>query len=238
MCGILFSCCWRDIQYQDPFGHCEVIRQRGPDGFGTIERTWTAARPLEKTICLTFSASVLSLRGSQVVLQPLQDDATGSLLCWNGEAWRIGDQLMSEGNDASAVFSSLLNAPNCGHGQHEGATDCSNHWRRDHVRNVLASIHGPFAFVFLDWPARRLYFGRDVLGRRSLVARASPEGFITIASVGCGTAAVQWKEIDSSGIIEVNLGATETPTSILDPSSQTLTTWRSIGKVRRSKVSF
>ena len=123
-----------------------LLARRGPDALKTHSVTVQAS---ERTWHLTFTSSVLSLRGDQVQEQPLIDLKTGSVLCWNGEAWSFQDVPIMQ-NDTRAVFTELLNGS-------------------ESVLDVFGVVKGPFAFVFYDASARILYFGRDVLGRRSLL---------------------------------------------------------------------
>jgi asparagine synthetase B (glutamine-hydrolysing) len=123
---------------------------RGPDFKGTREATVGA-----NSVKLT--STVLSLRGNELTKQPFFDHASGSIFCWNGEAWRIGGKAV-EGNDGAAIFARLLAAS-------KGDGDDS----QEAVIEMLRSIEGPFAFVFLDRSSEKLYYGRDRLGRRSLL---------------------------------------------------------------------
>lgn len=164
------------------------LRARGPDHVGTV-RAQIQQDPGLLTLQLT--STVLSLRGDHVARQPLLDEESGSILCWNGEIWRLDGRTL-EGNDTEALFRSLLDAsaqrqPDSMDGAH------------DPVLQALRLVEGPFAFIYLDKPAGRLYTGRDRLGRRSLlikpgmplvlssVAESSSEGWIEVEADGCYT---------------------------------------------------
>ncbi|KAL2067450.1 hypothetical protein VTL71DRAFT_1875 [Oculimacula yallundae] len=106
-------------------------------------------------------STVLALRGGHVTAQPFLDLSSGSMLCWNGEAWKIGSSQVT-GNDGQAVFNLLIQASS----SKALASDSTAA-----VLNVFRSISGPFAFVFVDKKHGQMFFGRDRLGRRSLVFR-------------------------------------------------------------------
>ena len=107
---------------------------------------------------LSFTSTVLALRGDHVEYQPFVDPQSGSVLCWNGEAWRIESEPIS-GNDGQRVFELLIKASS------QNLSSNSN----TIILKVLRSISGPFAFVFFDKIHNQIYFGRDRLGRRSLL---------------------------------------------------------------------
>src|SRR5690606_17776879 len=103
MCGILFRL-FRKCPVTDPCPLLlEAISRRGPDSLRThqVERDGAV---------LTFTSSVLALRGTQVTVQPLVDEATGSVLCWNGEAWRVNGKDLPRHNDTIQVFDLLRSA--------------------------------------------------------------------------------------------------------------------------------
>lgn len=160
------------------------LQNRGPDHRGTFQaRIDLPHGPLY----LTLTSTVLSLRGDHVVKQPLVDPDTGSVLCWNGEAWRINGEAV-EGNDAEAVLS-LLAA-----GSHND--------RRDEVLEALRAVEGPFAFIYFDKPTGRLYYGRDRLGRRSLLVQSGES--VSLCSV-TDSAVPRWDEVEADGCYELCL---------------------------------
>ncbi|KAK5100577.1 hypothetical protein LTS08_005328 [Lithohypha guttulata] len=168
MCGIY--CC---ISAR---GHCEldpedarILGRRGPDALTTHKTTITTDTHVWH---LTFTASVLALRGAQVQVQPIVDQPSGSILCWNGEAWNFDGQPVPD-NDTHFISTILFEA--CKH-----SSDVEGD-----VLKVLSKISGPYAFVFYDAKSLKLYFGRDALGRRSLTVddRCDNDANLTIASV-------------------------------------------------------
>jgi asparagine synthetase B (glutamine-hydrolysing) len=113
-------------------------------------------------------------------------------LCWNGEAWKIGG-IPVEGNDAQAILDLLFEASASTAGDVQAVLD------------VLLSIQGPFAFVYFDKPARKVYYGRDRLGRRSLLALHSQDGSSLALSSIADTADSRWEEVDADGVYVLDL---------------------------------
>ena len=211
MCGIFFSCCQEE--HQPPSNTLlDDLRRRGPDGINSVSPTVTfetAVSPnpcsnMQKRTCfLTFHSAVLSLRGSSIVRQPLSDPESGSLLCWNGEVWSAGNQLI-QGNDAEYVFKVFLDATNR---QRDNAdyTSASREHSLQGMVDILSSITGPYAFVFYDAQNHRVFYGRDALGRRSLLIRQhSTRGFV-LSSLCDPTESEDWIEVEADGIYVLDL---------------------------------
>ncbi|KAK4141682.1 asparagine synthase [Dichotomopilus funicola] len=168
------------------------LRNRGPDHLGRIV---AHVGPGAET--LTCTSTVLAFRGNHFTAQPFYDSQTGSVLCWNGEAWRIAGREV-EGNDGEAIFGLLAGASASG-----AALDA-----RGGILDALRSVEGPFAFAYFDKPSQTLFFGRDRLGRRSLVfCQDEASGTFILSSVpeSCDPA---WKEVELGGIYHRPLGAT------------------------------
>jgi hypothetical protein len=138
-------------------------------------------------LLLTFTSTVLSLRGDHVARQPFVDPVTGSVLCWNGEAWALRGEPV-QGNDGEAILALLAEIS-------KGSGD---------VMDVLRDIEGPFAFIYLDKPAKRLYYGRDRLGRRSLLVK---DGFPFSLSSIAEMPVDGWAEVEADGCYTLDLSA-------------------------------
>lgn len=177
------------------------LARRGPDHFGQVSSSFSgnSSRQDGNTVVLQFTSTVLSLRGDGLTPQPFEDPATGRALCWNGEVWRLtddaegGDHQVS-GNDGEQLFDRL-----------KGCVDSPA------VLAVLRAVEGPFAFVYYDRPAGQLYYGRDRLGRRSLLARTTDTS-LTLSSVSDVSSSssstakhVPWVEVEADGIYVVDL---------------------------------
>jgi asparagine synthetase B (glutamine-hydrolysing) len=172
----------------------QSLINRGPDYFGQAQRELSCRNPGQE-LRLYFTSTVLALRGDHVAEQPLEENsAAGSVLCWNGEAWRINNQPV-RGNDGEAVFS-MLQSP---------SLSSSSQIREAEIVDVLRSIEGPFAFVYYDSSADRVYYGRDRLGRRSLLIKCSSQpNSIELSSIA-SLPTKGWEEVSSDGIWSVDL---------------------------------
>ena len=212
MCGIFFSC--SQVGHQPPSSALlDSLKRRGPDGVDSVLQTVT----LETTVAsrnpstemqnrnyfLTFLSTVLSLRGSSNIKQPLRDQESGSILCWNGEAWMIGNQTI-QSNDADYVFNVFLKAV-------QRPSDDANYVlaSRDHslqgIIDLLSSITGPYAFVFHDAQHHRVLYGRDALGRRSLLTKRYSSTSIALSSTCDPTESEDWMEVEADGIYVLDL---------------------------------
>ena len=207
MCGIFFSISEGDhlIPNEELLA---ALRKRGPDSTGT--KSWTVtvqsiscSNTFLQSRLLTFVSTVLSLRGDSIIDQPLEDPNSGSLLCWNGEAWKI-DKALVQGNDAKAVFQLLLQAlQSCSTCPQDGSFS-PDQGLQNAIR-AIASITGPYAFVFYDAQSRRVFYGRDTLGRRSLVTKRYGAGSLAISSVPDATEADGWEEVEADGVYMLDL---------------------------------
>lgn len=174
----------------------QSLTDRGPDHLGVAERQ------LPHTT-LKFTSTVLALRGDHVAKQPFEDTQSGSVFCWNGEAWKLDGQRV-EGNDGEAIFNRLVHTQDTGHTA-----------RKNHVLSVLRSIQGPFAFLYFDAPGQCLYFGRDRLGRRSLLLNQAPDGKSVALSSIAGVPSRDWNEVQADGLYTMAL--LSTPAAVGEP---------------------
>ncbi|KAK7752888.1 hypothetical protein SLS62_005230 [Diatrype stigma] len=176
----------------------QTLSSRGPDYFGQVKRDIPLDEERTKALHLVLTSTVLALRGDHVAAQPLEDTASDSVLCWNGEAWRLGNETVT-GNDGEAILAKLRIA--------ESSVVDASETREACVLNVLRSIEGPFAFLYYDAEAKRLYFGRDRLGRRSLLYNVSEDRrSITFSSIA-DVPASGWQEVEADGVYSIRLDA-------------------------------
>jgi asparagine synthetase B (glutamine-hydrolysing) len=173
----------------------QCLCDRGPDHYDSVEvRVYSTAY-------LKCTSTVLSLRGDHVTRQPFVSP-DGDILCWNGEAWRI-DGREVQGNDGEAVFELLVKAS-------AESTEA--------VFNVLRSIEGPFAYVYFERRNHRVFFGRDRLGRRSLLIQRDPTtSAIELSSVAprCDP---NWSELRADGIYIMVIRDMSPPASVASMS--------------------
>ena len=218
MCGIF--CALSETGHLLPSEELKQrLANRGPDSQRIVEikssgNNYSSTRP----VCVTFLSTVLSLRGSNTVIQPYQSDDRKYTLCWNGEAWSIGTK-STFGNDTEAVFNLLVNTLKALlenedglQGPLEAATE---------IAKALSTVAGPYAFVFFDHDRGQLFFGRDFLGRRSMLKRSSDKGDLILSSISDGEPNAEWTEVEADGVYCIDLqageqflsGSTASPTS-------------------------
>ncbi|KAJ5779427.1 hypothetical protein N7457_007147 [Penicillium paradoxum] len=202
MCGIFFS-----LSSSKPTSSteeaCNLLQKRGPDSYKThtLQKDINAQDgvSLPLSYYLTFTSTVLSLRGDHVYTQPLVDPTTQSVLCWNGEAWKIAEKRV-QGNDTEQVFDLFLQAVN---------SDRESSVER--LAEAISNISGPFAFVFYDAVNSRLFYSRDCLGRRSLLEGFDEDGNLKICSI-CDSASVDcFKEVGTDGVCTIDLDRYQDP---------------------------
>ena len=118
-----------------------IVNNRGPDYSNSVVVS-------EPEFRIDMFSSVLQIQGDELCPQPLYSELTGSVLLWNGEylnhhvSSQSDTKLVLEGLDAGESPVFALN-----------------------------EVEGPFAFVFYDRRSNRVWFGKDRLGRRSLLVR-------------------------------------------------------------------
>jgi asparagine synthetase B (glutamine-hydrolysing) len=197
MCGIFCSISRHCFIGPDQ-ATIQLLRNRGPDSIGqrqvVVDASPREDAKVSPALHATFLSTVLSLRGTSVVEQPLCHAGTDSTLCWNGEAWSVGDEPIT-GNDSQLISSKLLSAS-------------SNSTPEDSIRAVIAlltSIRGPYAFVFYDALHKLVYYGRDCLGRRSLLRKTTLDDTLVLSSVCDNASGDSWMEVEADGIYIVDL---------------------------------
>lgn len=207
MCGI-YACISRHTPQQLDTEFQGRLCQRGPDHLGDA----TASFEVESLgqIYISCTSTVLALRGGKVQPQPFSDSSNRSIFCWNGEAWRFKDETVA-GNDGQIIFDALI----------EASATLEVLDARNAILAVLRSITGPFAFFFFDNIHHEIYFGRDRLGRRSLLYK-STEDLLAVASIApCPD--TDWVEVEADGIYHHELNKTQFPShTVEDGASQSI----------------
>ncbi|PRP78946.1 hypothetical protein PROFUN_13240 [Planoprotostelium fungivorum] len=121
----------------------EALRPRGPDSQCSIDIVTTSETKLH------LSASVLAIRG-EICPQPIRDEETGNILCWNGEVYDGQLSIPIKDNDTEILLNQLC--------------------RKDaDVNHILTSIEGEWSILFWEHPAQTLWAGRSLFGQRSLL---------------------------------------------------------------------
>ncbi|KAI9506603.1 asparagine synthase-domain-containing protein, partial [Coemansia spiralis] len=121
----------------------------------------------QQNIVIKFGAHVLHLRGLETQSQPIVDKESKDVLCWNGEVF--GGLDIGSNNDGLLLFEKIQQTK-----QEDPAT---------YILRVFKNIEGPYAFVYLDYKQRKLWFARDFLGRRSLLTKRAGKNSLLISSV-------------------------------------------------------
>ncbi|SMR45527.1 unnamed protein product [Zymoseptoria tritici ST99CH_3D1] len=169
-----------------------LLNARGPDAASAV-----CIRDRGSQAFITCHSTVLSLRGSRTTNQPFRKADSESTLCWNGEAWKIRGE-RPDGNDTTRIFDVLQEAAL--NAQGDDLTEATTA-----VAKALAEVAGPYAFVFFDDEHSRIFFGRDLLGRRSLLRSIDAEGNILLCSVTDGLESTAWSEVEADGIYCIDL---------------------------------
>lgn len=215
MCGIFFSLS-RHGHIVPADNTAALLRNRGPDHTGLHQPVVPNGRGAH--LHATFLSTVLSLRGTEVTPQPLMDDKTGSVLCWNGEAWSVhGEHVV--GNDSKIVFARLLDA-------------ALSSDPKSSVLQLLSQVRGPYAVVFFDAVNNHIYYGRDCLGRRSLLTKSTSDGSLVLSSVCDNATGEAWAEVEADGIYMLDVTAFD------DSSSVTHIPHTRLGETSSSELSF
>ncbi|CAO0799543.1 unnamed protein product [Mucor circinelloides] len=192
MCGILFSLATQEhpVDQNEWDVLKELNTRRGPDS-QNLHHTQICNGSQDNSLGLQFYSTVLHLRGSDVVPQPRCDPNTGNTLCWNGEIFGGIDVAFGE-NDTQVLMNTLEKAAS-----------------ETEILSALQSIEGPFAFVYYRASTKKVYFGRDCLGRRSLLWLRSETGAFMLSSVGKAKTNQEdpnvWEEVPANGFYCIDL---------------------------------
>jgi len=153
-----------------------AIRSRGPNHFEKSVHQ-------EGKNVLTFMASVLNLRSCSLIKQPVTD-REGNVLLFNGEIYK--------GPGFGIKTSDTLYLSEAFRGLDEQG-----------IIYLLDQVEGPWSFIY--WSSGKIYYGRDKLGRRSLVRSHDHK---MISSVCANTAMDHWEEVPAgNGIFVLDLNS-------------------------------
>ncbi|XP_076166749.1 asparagine synthetase domain-containing protein 1 isoform X2 [Ptiloglossa arizonensis] len=134
----------------------DLIVARGPD------KVTEKFEHLTKNWFGHFAASVLWMQGSSLTVQPAID-SMGNILLWNGDIFS-GNLAQDDICDTKVLLNALQSLPN--------------------IISVFKEIQGPFSFIYFQKSSNLLYFGRDIIGRHSLLLKSNTdENILTLTSV-------------------------------------------------------
>ncbi|KAL1456186.1 hypothetical protein WDU94_000933 [Cyamophila willieti] len=154
MCGIfclLYSSNSDESKAQSIIDTCSSpIQRRGPDSFKQLTIS-------EDCATCTFLASVRWTQGANMSVQPLED-SEGNVLLWNGDVY----SMTSEDNSLSKEPSS-----------ESDSAQVFCRFSKFGVLKTLKHIQGPYSFIFLNRKTKQLWFGKDPIGRHSLLMKCT-----------------------------------------------------------------
>lgn len=141
-----------------------TLSRRGPDLLSSpynIDISELSNNYMCSMIC-----SVLHMRGSEAMPQPIIRYCGENLyvLGWNGECYDGPCDAMTNQSDTLVIFDLLRNAIRDSEGNEDNILDS--------IASAIGRVKGEYAFIFhhrSGSSAHRVYFGRDYLGRRSLL---------------------------------------------------------------------
>ena len=203
------------------------IHRRGPDCVNTVQHDFSASTASSSSVepwLLSLTASVLSLRGDGVTAQPLTSSDGRLVLAWNGQIFDW-DDLQPDSNRASSSRLRLDSGENDAiilFDRIQQLLEEHNNEARDDscaaaLSIALSQVEGPYSFVLLDRAQSKMYFGRDPLGRRSLLLYQAPQhSSIAIVSVASESLSSQLQS--NASLIEVNCSSLWTIDLVRDPS--------------------
>lgn len=125
--------------------------------------------------------SLLQIRGNCPRRSTLRDEETGNILLWNGEVFE-GIDMAAGDNDGECILAALRNAK-----------------MRSDVANCFSKLRGPWAMVFWHATTKSFWFGRDVMGRKSLLVKMpsqSNEAFVLTSVRGNSTEIDEFREVE------------------------------------------
>ncbi|XP_071118217.1 asparagine synthetase domain-containing protein 1-like [Haliotis cracherodii] len=160
------------------------IQNRGPDYSGSHVVSISSEQSL------LFGGFVLHLRGSATP-QPVKDDK-GNTLLWNGEVFG-GMEMGKEENDTQALFDHLTQTADT-----------------QDILTLMAGLQGPWSFIFWQASESKLWFGRDVFGRRSLLWHLPDSDTDVFVLSSVQIQPHHYQELPSLGVYCLDLGVSQT----------------------------
>ncbi|CBY12747.1 unnamed protein product [Oikopleura dioica] len=172
MCGIgVFVNCEPDDQT------VKSLKRRGPDFYH--QETFTVAGQT-----VTVIATVLSHQGEGIIAQPIVTE--DFIFLWNGEVYDHPKFEPEKHEDTNWFFENIA---------------CHMTGENQAGIEIMKEIRGEFAFCSIDRRSGEIYFGRDRLGRRSLLLYAYDDQLILTSS----SSGYHFIELPADGFYKLNL---------------------------------
>ncbi|KAK7862938.1 hypothetical protein R5R35_004895 [Gryllus longicercus] len=162
MCGI-FVCGKRESDVPGEVIQDELlplVHNRGPDGYSDCTVRFLSWQ-------INFWGSVLWMQGQMPELQPVKDEK-GNVLLWNGDIFD-GPWVPVDGRSDTRVVLERIFGSNC---------------MPENILLSISSIKGPYSFVYWCESTQMLWFGRDHIGRHSLLCYFEDNHSFILTSVG------------------------------------------------------
>jgi asparagine synthetase B (glutamine-hydrolysing) len=183
----------------------DSVRNRGPDYYGVEEiklnEIWNGF----------FAASILHTQGDELTKQPVRN-SDNDILLWNGDIFggvivnisiRCAVNVFISGKFKPISIYQISDA-----NRNLSDTEIIFRWLQQNdqrIPELLTMIEGPYSFVYYNNKRNEVWFGRDPLGRHSLLWSASVDNLL-ITSVGHKTI-VNLTEVPALGIFCFDLNA-------------------------------
>uniref|UniRef100_A0A6G1SH02 Asparagine synthetase domain-containing protein 1 n=1 Tax=Aceria tosichella TaxID=561515 RepID=A0A6G1SH02_9ACAR len=177
----------------------ELIDKRGPDYSSPLIELATNCG-----VWLKLKSSILHLRGETLQEQPVTDE-DGNVLLFNGQIYQHAGRPIERYQSDTTYLSKEL-------------TQCKSPLE---VLETFAEIDGPFAFIFWHNRFRKLFYGRDLFGRKSLCMLKPHNSHPIILSSVVDERLEQpdrkWEEVSCDGLHCIDFSAKEHAMELLFP---------------------
>lgn len=186
------------------------LERRGPDG--TLEHEIYVSDQVK----IYAASTLLSLRSPAVIPnneaiicdeknENENENENSVILAYNGEIYGYDDEEFDTNVSDTSFIQDLLN---------DTVSECNSKSNDDDdegkiLLGRLDRLQGPWAMIFWSPVTRRLYFGKDVLGRRSLLMRIVENSHIVITSVPPPHMKDSFAEIPPIGLAYIDISNTE-----------------------------
>lgn len=205
MCGILLAAGQSAATTSSPASWSSLATactRRGPHAHATINKYLGGGSELR------LLTSVLSLRGTNLTAQPFASTDGRYLFAWNGQVYSIErDGQDSSSSSRAAAAQRLARGDNDGRILFEWLceelhTSGDVETALDTVFSSAALRDAEWAMTFVEVESGSVYFGRDALGRRSLLVSQTSDKFVlsSVASREAIDAGLTFKEVECSSL--------------------------------------